>query len=293
MEFAVLSDIHGNYAALETCVKYAFESGIGHFIFLGDYLGELAYPQKTMQLLYSLREQYPCWFIRGNKEHYWLKYNPLWKENDSTTGALYYTYHNLTRQDLDFFNQLTDKEVFSASMLPTITLCHGSPNKVNEDLKPDDENTFSIMDKNTADYILCGHTHIQYEIRHNKKVLWNPGSVGMPLCSGGKAQFLILRSTAERSWESELLSLDYDVDRVIDDLHTSGLYEKAPSWCLVTEHVLRTGKDSQGAVLARAMALCRQQTGQCHWPDIPEACWRMAIDEIGIGGNDDVAAKTL
>ena len=67
MEIAVLSDIHGNYVALETCVNYALERGIDKFIFLGDFLGELAYPQRTMKLLYSLKEKYRCWFIKGNK----------------------------------------------------------------------------------------------------------------------------------------------------------------------------------------------------------------------------------
>ena len=280
MEIAVLSDIHGNYAALEKCVSYAIERGISKFIFLGDYLGELAYPQKTMKFLYLLKEKYRCWFIKGNKETYWLNYNNAWKENDSTTGALYYTYHNLTQDDLSFFRQLTDKADFSLDTLPTITLCHGSPNKVNEKLKPDDENTFFVMDNNLADYILCGHTHKQCEIRHNGKILWNPGSVGMPLGSNGKAQFLILRSTIGLTWESELLSIDYDVDIIIEDLHTSGLYDKAPSWCIVSENVLRTGENSHGIVLDRAMSICQKKTGQCHWPDIPEECWQLAIKEI-------------
>ena len=79
MEIAVLSDIHGNYVALERCVRYALERGIETFLFLGDYLGDLAYPQKTMQFLYSLKETYSCSFIKGNKEDYWLHYNPAWK----------------------------------------------------------------------------------------------------------------------------------------------------------------------------------------------------------------------
>lgn len=42
MDIAVLSDIHGNHIALKRCVEYALEQGIGHFLFLGDYAGELA-----------------------------------------------------------------------------------------------------------------------------------------------------------------------------------------------------------------------------------------------------------
>ena len=74
MNIAVLSDIHGNYVALQAVIDYAINQGADTFVFLGDYVGELAYPQKTMEMLYSLREKYKCFFIRGNKEDYWLKY---------------------------------------------------------------------------------------------------------------------------------------------------------------------------------------------------------------------------
>ncbi|MDE7309516.1 MAG: metallophosphoesterase [Lachnospiraceae bacterium] len=280
MKIAVLSDIHGNYVALEQCVNYALDKGIDTFIFLGDYLGELAYPQKTMKFLYSLKEKYQCWFIKGNKENYWLNYDQTWKENDSTTGVLYYTYHNLTDTDMDFFRKLNDKEEISFNGLPSITICHGSPNRVNEKLIPDNENTFSIMDNNKADYILCGHTHIQGVITHNQKVVWNAGSVGVPLHSNGKAQFLILSSTEDLTWKSEFVSLDYNVEKVIDDLHSSGLYNKAPGWSAVSEYLLRTGEISHGSVLARAMFLCREKTGQCNWPDVPEEYWEMAVNKM-------------
>lgn len=293
MEIAVLSDIHGNYVALEACVNYALERGIEHFIFLGDYVGDLAYPQKTMQRLYALREHYDCRFIRGNKENYWLRYNPSWSENSSTTGVLFYTHHHLVQEDFDFFDSLEQYADISFKGLAAITICHGSPNKINEKLLPDTQAARAVLEQSRTDYILCGHTHRQYIIRHNQKVLWNPGSVGMPLCSKAKAQFLILHSTTELSWESELLSIDYDVDRVIEDLHTSGLYEKAPGWCIVSENVLRTGENSHGVVLERVMALCREQTGTCHWPDLPEACWQMAIDEIYGGGQGNAAVKTI
>ncbi len=72
MQIAVFSDIHGNHAAFEQCVKYALTNNIDKFIFLGDYLGEFPYPQKTMEMIYDLKEKYTCYFIRGNKEDYWI-----------------------------------------------------------------------------------------------------------------------------------------------------------------------------------------------------------------------------
>ena len=46
MKIAVLSDIHGNHIALETCIEEIERRNIDKLIFLGDYVGELAYPQK-------------------------------------------------------------------------------------------------------------------------------------------------------------------------------------------------------------------------------------------------------
>ncbi len=40
MKIAVMSDIHGNYIALQRCLAHALEQNVDAYIFLGDYLGE-------------------------------------------------------------------------------------------------------------------------------------------------------------------------------------------------------------------------------------------------------------
>lgn len=109
MKIAVLADIHGNYIALKTCVEYILERGITTFIFLGDYLGDLPYVHETMQYLYEINETYDCYFIKGNKEDYWLNFDPAWKAPGSATGCLAYTYQQLTPKDFSFFQKLTDQ----------------------------------------------------------------------------------------------------------------------------------------------------------------------------------------
>ena len=106
---------------------------------------------------------YRCFFIKGNKEDYWINYEKEpkgWKEFDSTTGSLYYTYQNLEEKDLQFFKSLPLQEALALEGLMPVTISHGSPRKANEKLLPDRENTFLIMENNASDYILCGHTHI-------------------------------------------------------------------------------------------------------------------------------------
>lgn len=99
--------------------------------------------------------------------------------------------------------------------------------------------------------------------------------------SNGQSQFLILKGMLN-TWEYEFVSLKYDIETVIADLHSSNLNKKAPFWCKVSENLLRTGESSHGAVLARAMAICRAKSGECSWPDIPEECWEQAVKEMKI-----------
>ena len=68
MKIAVLADIHGNHIALETCIHEAKKHGAEEYLFLGDYLGELAYPEKTMSILEQMKKEFPCTFIRGIKK---------------------------------------------------------------------------------------------------------------------------------------------------------------------------------------------------------------------------------
>jgi putative phosphoesterase len=283
MDIAVLSDIHGNYVALERCLEYAFSKDISTFFFLGDYIGELAYPERTMQKLYDLSTRYQCYFIKGNKEDYWLKYRANgekgWKDKSSTTGALLYAYNSLTDRDIAFFAQLQPTQEIVIDNMPAVIICHGSPYKVSEKLLPNDVRTIDIMNSVNPSIIICGHTHRQQKIVHNGKRVLNPGSVGMPLGSEGKTQFLIIHGN-DGIWSEEFISLSYDVDRVIHDMYEVKLDEHAPYWNLISEHILRSGHVSHGIVLSKAMDLCKEETGDCVWPDIPELYWAQAVEEI-------------
>lgn len=283
MDIAVLADIHGNYIALERCLEYAFSRNINTFFFLGDYIGELAYPERTMQTLYDMKDKYKCYFIKGNKEDYWLNYRAGgekgWKDKNSTSGSLVYAYKSLTSRDLDFFAQLQPVREITVGKMPTITICHGSPNKINEKMLPDNDRTIEVINSVKTSIILCGHSHIQRKIVHKEKSVLNPGSVGLPLFSEGKTQFLILHGT-DRIWLEEFISLEYDVDRVIRDMHEVKLHEHAPYWSMLTENILHGGNTSHGKSLSRAMELCREETGDCVWPHIPEKFWEQAVNEI-------------
>ncbi|MEE0863460.1 MAG: hypothetical protein U0L79_10815 [Lachnospiraceae bacterium] len=56
--------------------------------------------------------------------------------------------------------------------------------------------------------------------------------------------------------------------------------QKAPAWCKVSAHLLRTGETSHGIVLVKAMELCRNELGECNWPNVLEKYWDLAVKEM-------------
>lgn len=283
MRVAVLADIHGNHVALEACLQHARQQGAEVYWFLGDYLGEMAYPERTMAALYAWAENHECVFIRGNKEEYWLGAldASLWRRGDSTTGILWYISQRVTERDKAFFRSLPIAQVKELPGLPAVTLCHGSPRSVKEPLVPPLETTCEAMEVASTPLILCGHRHRQAAVEHAGRRAVNPGSVGVPLETGGRPAYMLLDGE-NGCWRETMIQIDYDVERVVDELREAGLFEIAPAWTRITAAILHGAEFSQARMLRRAMELCQQGEGHCAWPHIPEKYWDMACEEAGI-----------
>lgn len=287
MEIAVLADLHSNYLALETCLSEIKKRGIQHYIFLGDYAGELPYAQNTMSLLYQLQKEADCMFIRGNREEYMLNYRKNggkgWNDFCSASGALLNTYEELTEQDLSFYDSLNDHIVVQYDHMQPIMCCHGSPDKVGEYVLLEGDRAKEILEQSDCSYVLYGHTHIQGIAKHNGKLLINPGAVGTPINSpDAKTQFAILKANGSE-WDVELVSLDYPLEQCVKELYESALPKRAPVWTRLTEYCLRFGVPEMSTnVLKRATQLCTDQEGTCVWPNIPEKYWEQAALELGI-----------
>lgn len=280
MKIAVLSDIHGNHIAFKRCIDYCLLQGITRFAFLGDYVGDFAYPQKTMQMLYDLNDTYECTFLKGNKEDYWLGFhagwNITWKECDSTTGTLLYNYKNLTQKDLDFFDEMPIVQTLKVDGYPSITLCHGSPRRNTEHLSTNEPATLEVLEECPNELLICGHTHVQFLYEHQGKTLVNPGSVGSPIGHERLTQFLILNGE-NGSWNPQLITLTFDTEAVLAELNEEKMEIRAPYWTHITKRILQGEHITHSEVLAQAMRLCKMEKGFCNWPDVPEKYWEMAL----------------
>ncbi len=283
MKIAVMADIHSNIEAFRICYKEAERHGVTEYIFLGDYLGDMANPQETLQLLYEIKNKYPCIFIRGNKEEYWINHRKnmeeLWKTGSTTTGMLEYNYARLSEENIDFFESMDISKEMHYDGLPEFIICHGSPYKVNQSMRPDYEYIDQLTETIETNMVICGHFHIQMEYERKGKLVLNPGAVGVPLHSDGKTQFMILDGE-EGFWKHEFVSLSYDRTATIKSMDEERLYIKAPGWYEITKHLLLTGETSHAAVVREVMQKYYEETGIYTLDDIPEAYWKREIEHI-------------
>lgn len=286
VKIAVMADIHSNFEAFRTCAEEAERREIRDYIFLGDYLGDLAYPRKTLGLMKEWKEKYNCVFIRGNKEDYWINHRKnkgeIWESGTSGSGMLFYNYENLTDEDIDSFERMDITKQIRIEGFPEFTVCHGSPFRVNQSMRPDFDYIDELTARLPAQLTLCGHFHSKVDYTRNGNRVINPGSVGLALRSGGRrTQFMILNGK-DGVWEPEFLSLAYDAEGAIREMDEEELYRKAPCWYRMTKHILRTGNDSFPAMIRKARELYMSHTGIDTWKNIPEKYWEMALEAFGI-----------
>lgn len=283
MKLALISDIHGNYKALEAFLDYIREHPVDGIIGLGDYVTDSPYPQRTMQLLYEITERYPCWLLRGNREDYLLDNvdnRRGWKPS-SANGVLYYTLQNVTAQDLEFFASLPTERELVQEGVPPLYLCHGTPGRVRGNVNEEAGLRERVMEELTYPYLLGGHSHYQEIYRQEEKTYINPGALGFCIDGiGRRAQFAILTGSGE-AWETELLSIPYDVEGFLRDFTESGVDEIGLTLNKAVKKSLVTGVNYFYRCIL-AMAAEAERRGLSSLEELSEKDWEALEERFGL-----------
>jgi putative phosphoesterase len=192
MRLAILSDVHGNYdalnAVLEECKKYKIEQ----YLCLGDYVGYYYEPKKVWDLIYSLNGVK----IKGNHEDL-LNGSLSSRVIRNQIKEKYGTGHQVAQ------NQLSSEEIKQLYNLPekkliqigkyTFELNHGSPWDQNFYLYPDTAPEILEKANNLAiDFVLVGHSHYPFIKKLTHSTIINPGSVGQNRQKGGLASWVFV-----------------------------------------------------------------------------------------------------
>ncbi|SFR92032.1 metallophosphoesterase family protein [Anaeromicropila populeti] len=284
MKLAVLSDIHSNYIAFETCISYIEHNQVDGILFLGDNISDCPNPERTLGLIKELDHNYMTFHIRGNREEYFIDHKDGKSDNweySSYRGSLLYTYEHITAADIEHFRQQENCRVIQIEGTAPITMVHGSPCSSRELLYANSEKTREYMEELTTDYLLCGHTHRQFSYQYCNKLLINPGSVGVAIGCPATAHFAMLE-WKQNKWEYQLISLPFDFKEVECFFLKSSLMEKAYVWPKCILKSMETGIN-MGPLCAKAAYDMAVSDGiNAKNNNIPELYWRRAAKELGI-----------
>lgn len=247
MKLAVISDIHANEKAFLAFLEQMKKEQPDGIICLGDYVTDCPYPRRTLELLQRMRELYPCYLVRGNREEYLIQnfYHPQGWQPGTPTGSLHYTMEQLGEEDIRFFESLEICDRVAIEDYPVLTICHGTPWDSRGNFELDPLLKDACMQALEGEYLLGGHNHHQEVDRRYGKVYVNPGALGMAIDGvGGQAPFALLHGTCRdgrKAWEPELCSIPYDLAGLLADFEESGLNTCGSLLTKATHKTLSTG----------------------------------------------------
>lgn len=271
MTVAVLSDIHSNYYAFQTCYEDAVKCGAEMFVFLGDYVSDLSEPQRTMDLVYEIQSKYPTVCLRGNREGYMLDCesgNSRFTRG-SKSGSLLYTYDHLRKKDLDFIRglKISDTVVIDGVR---IEIAHAAMDNDRYYFDNNNGRTAQIFPQMKCKYLLTGHSHKQYIKRESGKTIINPGSIGIPQGGTQNPKYALL-DIVNGSISCRFREVPYDMTDAIRSQFASGLVDYAKYWAIGILYDIITGEEWVLKLLQRV-----EETGDFH----NEETWRLAAVEL-------------
>ncbi len=172
----ILSDVHGNYAALSAVVDELDDAGIETIVCLGDTAGYYNQINECCEVLRSRGAS----SLLGNHDHY-LIWNKACPRSVSATRCIRYQSSIIEPDHLDWLKSLPSKAVICG-----LDLVHGGWNDPLDEYMTPSEDYFEHLQGSA---FASGHTHCPTEWSGKAKKYCNPGSVGQPRDGDPRASF--------------------------------------------------------------------------------------------------------
>jgi putative phosphoesterase len=230
MRILIVSDIHGNAAALEAI---AAQESFDEVICLGDIVGYGPEPAACLRWL----RKHSARMVQGNHDRALGERVP-----PGCTPAFQWladaTYHigeaQLTVAERSYLAGLPRSALIRRAGL-RLMLVHATPrDPLYGYREPDIAAWEEDLSDVEADLVLVGHTHLQFELQVGARRLVNPGSAGQPKGGDGRAAYAVLEDGTLR-----LGRVAYPIEHTISGLAQAGV---APRAVEALGFLLRTGQ---------------------------------------------------
>jgi predicted phosphodiesterase len=227
---ALISDIHGNLAALEVALAEIARAGVDEIVCLGDVAATGPQPHEVLARLREIG----CPVVLGNADAELLSEPPR-RDPATDEGKLdeliRWGTAQLDASDLAFLRSLPPTTTVTLEPGGAELLCvHGSPRNFNDIITAStpaaEIEPMLLLDERYPAIIAGGHTHVAMLRPHRATLLVNPGSVGRPYEEGldgsitvpAYAAYAILTGTPEH-WSLAFHRVAYDLAVTIRAMH--------------------------------------------------------------------------
>lgn len=210
---AFISDIHGNFPALESVITEIKRIGCEKVICLGDMCGYYCMVNECIELL--KKEDVHC--LLGNHDYYMISGTCC---NSKTVKIC-----------IDFQKKIIKAEYLSLlrTLLPEydtdrFSLRHGGwVDPLEERIGKFDFHTATVYEQKI---FLSGHTHIQKIEKKGDVIYCNPGSVGQPRDGDPRAAFAVL----DHEYNISLHRVSYDIDKIVSEMKKAHMGDWIWKW---------------------------------------------------------------
>ncbi|MEJ0055050.1 MAG: metallophosphoesterase family protein [Bacteroidota bacterium] len=208
-KIAVISDVHGNYPALQAVLSDIDKRGINTVYCLGDLVG---YYCMINEVIDEIRNrEIPS--IMGNHDFAMVENSGKIPTSITCTRILQRQLGSISAGNFDYLKGLKLSLSFQHKNVGYYCVHGGLKNNVEEYIREIDENYF-VSNNFDKDVLISGHTHLPVIKRFLHNVYLNPGSVGQPRDGDNRASYMIILDGND----FELVRVSYDIDAIVSQM---------------------------------------------------------------------------
>ena len=219
---AVLSDVHGVLPVLEAVLAEPDVRAAELIVVTGDHAAG-PMPVPVLDRLVELGER--CLLVRGNADRELVAIRDgEWSEHPESRWAA----EQLRSDQLRLLAELPHPVYLDVDGFGSVVFCHGTPRDDDEVVLVDTRldkwsEVFADLDA-AVQTVVCGHTHMPFVRLVERRLVINPGSIGMPYGRPGGAWALLCDG------QVSLRHTPVDVDVAIAAVIAGSTYPDRAAW---------------------------------------------------------------
>ncbi|WP_167000621.1 metallophosphoesterase family protein [Mumia sp. ZJ430] len=219
---AVLSDVHGVLPVLDAVLAEPEVATADRIVVTGDHAAG-PMPVDVLDRLTSLGER--CILVRGNADRELME---VARGGTSSHPESQWAGRQLRPDQVELLDAMPHPVTLDVAGFGPVVFCHGTPRDDDEVVLVDTRmarwaEVFADLPDEVRT-VVCGHTHMPFVRLVDRRLVVNPGSIGMPYGRVGGAWALM------RDGQVALRHTAVDVDAVVAEIVRRSTYPERAAW---------------------------------------------------------------